>query len=62
MSESIKQILMRRYSISASQADNLINQATDALFDYIDEDDQDAAENVCMEYFGIEPDYLNELF
>ena len=61
MQESIKQILMRRDGISSASADNLICQAQEALFNCLDEDDQDAAENVCSEYFSLEPDYIDEL-
>ena len=61
MSESIKEILMRRDNISSQEADDLIEEAQEALMDYLAEDDQDSAEQVCMEYFGLEPDYIDEL-
>ena len=61
MSESIKQILIRRDKITSSHADQLIDEARNAMFDYLDNLDDDAAENVCMEYFGLEPDYITEL-
>lgn len=59
--ESIKQVLMRRDNISAQRADELIQEAREALFDYLALNDHDAAEDVCQEYFGLEPDYLMEL-
>lgn len=62
MNESIKQILMRRDNFSEAIADDLINDAREALQEYLDNDDQDSAENVCQEYFGLEPDYIDELF
>ena len=61
MSESIKQVLMRRDNISSSAANQLIDEARNALFDYLSCNDQEAAENVCMEYFGLEPNYIVEL-
>lgn len=61
MSESIKQILIRRDDLTSTEADNIINEAREALFKYIDEGDLNYAENVCREYFGLEPDYLDEL-
>jgi hypothetical protein len=59
--ETIKQILMRRDNLSANDADILISEAIDAFKDYLDEGDQNSAYNICAEYFGLEPDYLDEL-
>jgi len=61
MCESIKEVLMRRDGISALEAQDIINQAREALQEYIASNDLEAAENVCEEYFGLEPDYLIEL-
>lgn len=61
MSESIKQILMRRDSISEAEADDLIDEAREAFYHYLEEGDETSAENICAEYFGLEPDYLEEL-
>jgi len=61
MCESIKEVLMRRDGISALEAQDLINQAMEALQEYIASNDLEAAENVCEEYFGLEPDFLTEL-
>jgi len=61
MCESIKEILMRRDGISALEAQDIINQAREALQEYIASNDFEAAENVCEEYFGLEPDFLTEL-
>lgn len=59
--ESIKKVIMKRDGISSSSADDLINEARMALDAYLTDNDQEAAENVCEEYFGLEPDYLIEL-
>jgi len=61
MCESIKEVLMRRDGISALEAQDIINQAREALQEYIASNDLEAAENVCEEYFGLEPDFLTEL-
>jgi len=61
MSESIKQILMRRDNLSVTEAEDLITNARKALIGYLNNDDQDAAENICQEYFGLEMDYIIEL-
>ena len=57
----IKEILMHRDGMSASEADELISEATDALQEYLADDDQESAYEVCQEYFGLEPDYIMEL-
>lgn len=59
--ETIKKVIMRRDNLTSEQADELIKEAKEALACYLDEDDQESAENICEEYFGLEPDYLLEL-
>lgn len=61
MHETIKQILMRRDNMSSSEADELIQEAIETLRSYINDNDLESAENICEEYFGLEPDYLTEL-
>ena len=61
MSE-IKRVLMKRDNISADEANSLINEAKRALQEYLEDGDLMAAENICAEYFGLEPDYVMELF
>lgn len=58
---TIKQILITRDNLTPSEADSLIEEATTALYTYLEEDDQDSAEDVCMEYFNLESDYLTQL-
>lgn len=55
MDETIKQILMRRDGMTATDADDLINEAREAVAEGQD------PEEVCQEYFGLEPDYIWEL-
>ena len=59
--ESIKQVLMRRDNLSSQDADILISEAREVLNEYIENDDMDSAYNICQEYFGLEPDYLDEI-
>jgi len=61
MTETIKQILMRRDNMTEKNADDLISEATDAMNEYLSDGDMDSAEYVCEEYFGLEPDYIMEL-
>ena len=59
--ESITSILTARDGISRAEASTIIAEAQAALMGYIEADNLDGAYNVCEEYFGLEPDYLNEL-
>lgn len=55
MEESIQQILMRRDGMSAGEAEELIQEAREAVAEGQD------PEKVCYDYFGLEPDYIWEL-
>ena len=59
MEETIKEILMRRDGMSAEDADDLIMQAYQELHDRLAVGED--ADDICEEYFGLEPDYLMEL-
>ena len=59
--KSIKQILMERDEMSEEEAEDLIEEAKEALLEYLDDGDIFSAENICEEFFGLEPDYLDEL-
>ena len=59
--ETIKQVLIRRDGISEQEADDLILEAREAMYEYIDDGEEEMAHNICEEYFGLEPDYLMEL-
>jgi len=61
MSHIIRKILINRDNMTSSEADQLIEEAREALQEYLANDDQDSAYNVCEEYFGLESDYLDEL-
>ena len=62
MSETIKQILIRRDKISEVEADELISDAKEDLASFLEAGDMEAAERICEDWFGLEPDYLTELF
>lgn len=59
--ESVKEVLMRRDSMTASEADELIE---DAKADFINRlnnpDEYGSPLYLCEEWFGLEPDYLDE--
>ena len=58
---SIKSILMKRDGMTESEADDLISEAKDMLQQYIMEGDLSSAEDVCADYFVLEPDYIFDL-
>lgn len=60
--KTIKQVLMERDGMTADEADGLIEEAKDALNMYLVEGDTESAHDICEEFFGLEPDYLFELF
>ena len=61
MTNRIKTILMQRDNLSANDADILIAEARESMQEYLSHGDLEAAYNICYEYFGLEPDYLDDL-
>ena len=59
--ETIKQVLMRRDSLTADEAQDRIDHAQELLQEYLAEGDIESAERICEDEFGLEPDYLMEL-
>ena len=58
---NLKQTIMKRDGLTSQEANTAINEARILLLQYLAEDDQESAENICEECFGLEPDYLMEL-
>jgi hypothetical protein len=52
---SIKETIMRRDGLTADEAQDLLDEAIQAVEDGMD------AEDACAEFFGLEPDYLWDL-
>lgn len=57
--ETIKQVLMRRDSLSEKEAEELIAEARVELQERLAEGEMPY--DICEEFFGLEPDYLFEL-
>jgi len=55
MDESLKEVLMRRDGMEAEEADELIEEAQQAVMD------GDDPEEVLADWFGLEPDYAFDL-
>ena len=59
--ETLKQVLMRRDGLTSQEANEAIQEAHEALRSYLEDGDMEAAENVCEEFFGLEPDYIMDV-
>ena len=57
--ETIKDILIRRDGMTEEEALDLIQQAKDDLEEGILNGEPDY--NICEKWFGLEPDYIDEL-
>lgn len=55
MTESLKQVIMRRDNMSSEEADELIKEAREAI------NDGEDPEEVLAEMLGLEPDYIFDL-
>jgi hypothetical protein len=60
--ESIKEVLISRDGMDPTDADDLIAQAQAEFDQHINNNELDLAENICQEWFGLEPDYVIEFF
>ncbi len=59
MRETIEEILMRRDGLSLVEAKELVEEARTELHRRIDEGEMPY--DICQEYFGLEPDWLEDL-
>jgi len=57
--ESIIEILMRRDSMTQEEAEQLVEDAKEELYARLEEGEMPY--DICAEWFGLEPDYLDEL-
>jgi hypothetical protein len=61
MRESVKEILMRRDDLNSEEADALIDECKEAIEEAMSEDcSLEDLEDLIQDYFGLEPDYLDE--
>ena len=59
---TIKSVLMSRDGHSEADAEGLIAEAQETFHTYLEEGEEEMVYNVCEELFGLEPDFLMELF
>ena len=57
--KSIKEVLMERDGMSAAEADGLISECKADFDERLNSGEMPF--DICQEYFGLEPDYLEEL-
>ena len=57
--KTLKQVLMERDGMTSKEADSLILEAKEDLWDRLK--DGDDTEDICGEWFGLEPDYLFDI-
>lgn len=62
MDKGIKEVLMERDGMTDAEATFCINQAKADLQNRLENPaDYDSAHDICMDHFGLEPDYIFEL-
>ena len=59
MVDSIKSILIKRDGLSEEEAEEKVDECRDDFHNRLAEGDMPY--DICEEYFGLEPDYLEEL-
>lgn len=59
MNTTIKQVLMDRDGLSEEEAEDIINSAREEALDRLATGEMPY--DICEEFFGLEPDYLEEL-
>ena len=57
--QTIKQVLMTRDRMTEIEADELISDARAEMYEVIEEGG--CPNDVCYDFFGLEPDYIMEL-
>lgn len=58
---TIKEVLMERDGYTEQEALEEIREAKRALAEYLEQGNMEDAENICAEFFGLEPDYIFDL-
>jgi len=58
----IKEILVERDGLSQEEAQSQIDDAKEQLNKYLEAGEMEDAYNICSDFFGLEPDYLDELY
>ena len=55
----IAEILMKRDGLSREHAEDMVEEARESLYERLE--DGEMPFNICGEFFGLEPDFIDEL-
>ncbi len=58
---NLKQTIIIRDNLTSEQADRQIAAAITELNQHLNHGDEEAASEVCLDHFGLEPDFLLDL-
>jgi hypothetical protein len=61
MKNRIVKILMERDGLTQKEAIDSYNEGLSALNEYLEAGDISSAQDVCEEFWGLEPDYLDDM-
>ena len=59
--KNLKETLMDMDNLTEKEANICITDAREIMYEYIECGDENAAQNICEELWGLEPDYLMDL-
>jgi len=62
MRKPLVETVMESHECSRERAEKMVREAKTALQQALEEGDLYAADNVCEDVLGLEPDFLDELF
>ena len=61
MRKDIKTVLMERDHMTHEEAEDLIAEAMEDFAERLLHGDISSASDICLDYFGLEPDYLEDM-
>ena len=61
MRNKLVETLIRRDGLTREQAEQEVEEAREAMYEYIEDGDYESAEDIMEEFFGLEPDYIDYL-
>jgi len=59
--QEVIEIIMRRDNVSYEEAEELVNNTIDEMYEYIDQGDYMTAEQVFVDNLGLESDYIDRV-
>jgi hypothetical protein len=59
--KSLVQTVSEMEDISIQEAYDLVKAAKEEMFELLEQGDMEAAYNICETWFGLEPDYIEDI-